>query len=215
MSAAKTEEPILFESGDLQLEGLLWRGKPGGEACILCHAHPQYGGSMHNNVVEAMATAFQGEGVSTLRFNFRGVGNSHGRFGGGLEERLDVEAAIDAIETQMSPGKIHVGGYSFGAHVGLTVASVDSRVDGLVGVAPPLSLYDFDFLRESTQGKLLIAGTEDLFCPPGRLREWFDSLKEPKTLEIIPQADHSFWNHEDSLKSAVRAYFRLRSSSAG
>lgn len=202
----KREEPTVFTSGDLQLEGLLWRGGPGGEAFVLCHPHPQYGGDMHNNVVTAMATAFQENGLSTLRFNFRGVGKSEGRFGEGIEERLDVEAAIDTLEAHLGPRGIHIGGYSFGAHVGLYVASVDNRVDGFIAVAPPLALYDFDFLEECFKRKLFIAGEDDLFCPPGRLREWFDSLKEPKALTVIPQTDHFFWGKEASLKAALAAY---------
>ncbi|NIO05111.1 MAG: alpha/beta fold hydrolase [Proteobacteria bacterium] len=212
MSAAKTEEPVVFKSGGLQLEGLLWRGDPRGDAFVLCHPHPEYGGNMDNNVVSAMATAFQAQGISTIRFNFRGVGKSEGRFGGGTEERLDVEAAIDALGGYVNPRGVHVGGYSFGAHVGLNVASVDDRIDGFVGVAPPLALYDFEFLRECAKRKLFIAGSEDLFCPPGRLREWFDSLQGPKALKVIPDADHFFWNQEASLKEAVGAYFALFSS---
>jgi len=169
---------------------------------------------MDNNVVTAMATAFQEKRVSTLRFNFRGVGNSEGRFGDGTEERLDVAAAIDALEHCTDPKRIHVAGYSFGAHVGLYVASVDERVDGFVGIAPPLALYDFSFLGECAKRKLFLAGSEDLFCPPGRLREWFDSLKGPKALRVIPEADHFFWSREDSLKAAVTAYFTLSSLSA-
>lgn len=209
------EESVLFPSGDLQLEGRLWRRERQGEAFVLCHPHPQYGGDMSNNVVMAMATAFQDRDVSTLRFNFRGVGDSEGSFGIGIDERLDVEAAIDLLETQLEPRGIHIGGYSFGAHVGLYVASVDDRVDGFVGVAPPLTLYDFDFLRECSKRKLLIAGEDDPFCPPGRLREWFDSLRPPKSLKIIPNTDHFFWEKETSLKEALQTYFSLMDESMG
>lgn len=215
MSPTSTEERIVFTSGDLQLEGLLWRGDSAGEGFVLCHPHPEYGGNMHNNVVTAMATAFQRDGLTTLRFNFRGVGDSEGRFGGGLDERLDVEAAVDALQTQVKPKRVHLGGYSFGAHVGLYVASIDERIEGFIGVAPPLALYDFDFLKDCSKKKLLIAGEEDLFCPPGRLREWFDSLMEPKALRVIPQADHFFWGQEDCLEEAVAVYFSMVSSSAG
>ncbi len=195
------------------MEGLLWRGNPRGEAAVLCHPHPQFGGDMHNNVVTTMTTFFQEQGISTLRFNFRGAGMSEGRFGGGVEERLDVEAAIDALVSSLGSKWIHVCGYSFGAHVGSYVASVDDRVDGLVGVAPPLVVYDFDFLKDCSKRKLIIAGADDPFCPPGRLRDWFDSLKEPKALEVIPQTDHFFSGREILLKEALRASFSSMSQS--
>jgi len=205
------EEPVLFRSGDFHLEGLLRRGDRGAEAFVLCHPHPQYGGNMHNNVVSAMATACQEKGISTLRFNFRGVGRSEGKFGDGIEERLDVEAAIDFFLEHRAPSAIHIGGYSFGAHVGLYVGSVDDRVNGFVAIAPPLVLYTFDFMTNSSKKKLLIAGADDPFCPSGRFREWFDSLDEPKAFRVIPQADHFFWGKEDALKDALKAYFSLTS----
>jgi alpha/beta superfamily hydrolase len=201
------EKPILIPSGDLQLEGRLSVRDTKGEVFVLCHPHPQYGGDMDNNVVMTMVEAFGERGLSTLRFNFRGVGQSQGRFGEGIDERLDVEAAIDFLEAHLKPRRIHVGGYSFGAHVGLYVASVDSRVDGFVAVAPPLALYDFDFVGDHTGRKLLIAGAEDAFCPPGRLEEWVASLKEPKVLRVIPGADHFFWGKEEALKEALGDYF--------
>jgi alpha/beta superfamily hydrolase len=203
------EEPIVFPSGDLQLEGLLVRGDPGGEAFVLCHPHPEYGGSMDNHVVTVMANALRDRGLSALRFNFRGVGKSEGRFGGGVGERLDLEAAIEALKTHLDPRGIHIGGYSFGAYVGLAVATLDERLDGCIAVAPPLALYDLDFARGYPKKKLFVAGENDPFCPPGRLRDWFDALKKPKMLRIISQTDHFFWGKEAALKQAFKDYFSL------
>jgi len=206
------ERMVIFEAGDLHLEGLLSVGSPRGEAVVLCHPHPQYGGTMGNNVVTAMATAFQAHGFSTLRFNFRGVGRSEGQFGDGIDERLDVEAAIAFLESDVKPGGIHIGGYSFGTYVGLHVAAVNERVRGFVGVAPPIALYDFHAVGDGAAKKFLVAGADDAFCPPGRLKTWFESLREPKTLTIIPRTDHFFWGREGALEEALEPYF---SGSAG
>jgi alpha/beta superfamily hydrolase len=206
------ERMIIFRAGDLHLEGLLSVGAPQGEAVVLCHPHPQYGGTMGNNVVTAMAAAFQDHGFSTLRFNFRGVGGSEGQFGDGIDERLDVEAAITFLESDVKPTGVHVGGYSFGTYVGLHAASANERVRGFVGVAPPIALYDFQSVGDGAAKKLFIVGADDAFCPPGRLKAWFESLREPKTLTIIPQTDHFFWGRESALEEALEPYF---SGSAG
>ena len=201
------EHKIVFSAGELDLEGLLWVGEPQGEAVVLCHPHPQYGGTMGNNVGTAMATAFQDHGFSTLRFNFRGVGGSDGQFGDGIDERLDVEAAMAFLEREVKPRGIHVGGYSFGAYVGLHVVSANERVRGFVGVAPPIALYDFHGIGDCAARKLFVVGANDAFCPPGRLKAWFESLREPKTLTIIPQGDHFFWGREHALEEALEPYF--------
>ncbi len=84
------ESHVVFRSAELQLEGLiaLPESRAAG-AAVVCHPHPMYGGSMHNNVVEAVLDALWRRGFATLRFNFRGVGGSEGEYDGGegLKER--------------------------------------------------------------------------------------------------------------------------------
>ena len=73
------EEHVTFPVGELTLEGLFWTPiPPPAVGVVLCHPHPLYGGDMYNNVVTALAEAFQQDGMMTLRFNFRGVGHSDG-----------------------------------------------------------------------------------------------------------------------------------------
>ena len=73
------ETQVSFRSGDLTLEGLLANPGGGAPAAVVCHPHPMYGGSMYNNVVEAILAAMWQAGYATLRFNFRGVGSQRGR----------------------------------------------------------------------------------------------------------------------------------------
>jgi alpha/beta superfamily hydrolase len=208
-----TEEKILIPSTTIQLEGLLSVPEAlsvkGG--VIFCHPHPQYGGDMFNSVITTAVEAASQEGFSTLRFNFRGVGESGGSYGEGVGEREDVEAVIDYLSLKLkdsNPSLILLG-YSFGAWAGLPVAVQDGRIKGMVAIAPPLEMYDFGFLKGCKKRKLFISGNRDLFCPASLMKEWYQHLEEPKSLTIIPGADHFFFFHTHLLIQPLREFFRM------
>ena len=177
---------------------------------IFCHPHPQYGGDMYNPVIAAAVEAASKEGFSTVRFNFRGVGESEGKYGGGIGEREDVKAVVGYFYSQLKDSNplLILMGYSFGAWVGLPIAVEDERIEGMVAIAPPLEMFDFSFLEKCKKKKLLIAGSEDPFCPTPALQEWFRHLEEPKSLTIIPGADHFFFSHIHSLIQLLREFFK-------
>ena len=136
------EEHITFPVGEgdnaITLEGLLSTSDPAPAlGAVLCHPHPLYGGEMHNNVVSALAHAFQKENIATLRFNFRGVGRSEGSHDEGEAEREDVKAAVTALLDRQPVSTVVVAGYSFGSMVGLQAGAQDDRVHRLIGVAFP------------------------------------------------------------------------------
>ena len=206
------EEKVFIPSNEIQLEGLLsiQGASPFRGGVILCHPHPQYGGDMdHPVIMTAVEAAFQ-EGFSTLRFNFRGVGESEGSYGEGIGERGDVKAAADylypRLENNHSP--LILLGYSFGAWAGFPIAIEDERFRGMVAVAPPLEIYNFEFLKGCRKKKLFIAGNRDLFCPPPVLEEWYQGLEEPKSLAIIPGADHFFLFHTQFLNQPLREFLK-------
>jgi alpha/beta superfamily hydrolase len=207
------EEKVFIPLGAIQLEGLIrihealsFKG-----GVIFCHPHPQYGGDMHNSVIATAVEAAFKEGLSTLRFNFRGVGESGGAYGEGIGEREDVEAVIEYFSSKLKVNRpsLIVLGYSFGAWVALPVAIQDERIDGMVTIAPPLDLYDFGFLWGCKKRKFFIAGDRDLFCPVSLLEEWYHYLEEPKSLTIIPGADHFFSFHTHLLTQPLREFFKL------
>jgi uncharacterized protein len=119
-----TERRIQFQAGPYLLEGLFSRGRTG-KGAVITHPHPLYGGDMANYVVEAAVRVLQNSGLATLRFNFRGVGASHGRYENGLGEREDVRAALAWLRDQ-GVSRTHLYGYSFGAWVN---AHLDCRKD--------------------------------------------------------------------------------------
>jgi len=206
------EEKIYIPCNQVRLEGLLsiqeassFKG-----GVILCHPHPQYGGDMDHPVVTTAAEAAFQEGFSTLRFNFRGVGESGGSYGEGIGEREDVKAAADYLHStlKVNPSPLILVGYSFGAWAGFPVAIQDERFGGMVAIAPPLQIYDFGFLKGCKKKKLFVAGDRDLFCPVSRLEEWYRQLEEPKSLSVIPGADHFFLFHTRFLIQPLKEFFK-------
>jgi alpha/beta superfamily hydrolase len=177
---------------------------------IFCHPHPQYGGDMFNMVVQTAVEAASQAGLATLRFNFRGVGESGGSYDDGKGEQKDVEAAVEYFSSVLKNGhpSLILLGYSFGAWASLPVAVHDERIDGMVAIAPPLELNDFNFLIGCKKKKLFIAGDRDLFCSTSRLEEWFRQLEEPKSLVIIPGADHFFSFHAHLLTQPLSEFFK-------
>jgi alpha/beta superfamily hydrolase len=198
-----TETRVSFPTQDgLHLEGLLSRGVAGSGWIILCHPHPLYGGDMYNNVVGVLQGALAQRRFSTLRFNFRGVGGSEGRYADGVGEEEDVRGAVEfAIEK--ADLSLFLVGYSFGAAVGTKAVVADERVKALACISPPIDMYDFSSLKNDTRPKLFVAGDRDFVCPVKPLEEFFDSLPQPKSIRIIRDVNHFWWGREDRVADSV------------
>jgi len=198
------EEHVTFPVGDLTLEGLLSIPAQTPQiGAVVCHPHPLYGGEMHNNVVSALVEAFQAAGIVTLRFNFRGVGNSEGEHDEGNAEVDDVKAAVTCLLSRQTVPTVVVAGYSFGSMVGLHAGADDSRVHKLIGVALPIGMRDVSFLQSVTKPKLLISGDHDNYSPVPGLNDLVAKLPHPKSLVIVDGADHFFWGLEGKVAKAA------------
>ena len=172
---------------------------------VVCHPHPLYGGDMDNPVVIRVAEVAQAAGYATLRFNFRGAGTSEGVHDKGRGEQEDVRAAMAALATHLPAGsRVGVMGYSFGAAMAAraTRPSVPEAPLGLI--APPLGMYDFDFLQTSPGRLLLVAGTADAYCPVEALHRLaaITSTEE----RIVEGADHFFFGKLYPLGEAIGAW---------
>lgn len=191
-----------------RLEAIHRSGRNGAaRAAIVCHPHPQHGGSMHNKVVYRTAKAFQGLGYAVLRFNFRGVGASEGSFGDGVGEADDVRAALDWLAAEHSGLPIVLAGFSFGNSIGLPVGAEDGRVSHLVGIGTPTDRFRFEALSKSTQPKLFVQGDRDEFGPLDALRAGLRTVAQPWELIIVEGADHFFTGRLPALQDAIRGYF--------
>jgi len=202
-----SERRVTFKSEDLTLEGLLATPANSTRGAVVCHPHPQSGGSMYNNVVEAVLDALWALGYATLRFNFRGVGESEGEFAGGVGEVLDAKAAVRFLAGQQGIGEggMILAGYSFGATVGLRAGLELPEVGALIAVAPPIGVADLSFIVGTDKRVILIAGDRDQYCPAAELRALHQKLAGPSALKIIGGADHFFGGYEAKLASAIRS----------
>ncbi|MHA6794682.1 alpha/beta hydrolase [Pseudonocardia bannensis] len=181
---------------------------PGGEpraAMVLCHPHPQYGGSMRTVVIDALFGALPAHGVACLRFNFRGVEGSDGGFDDGTGERLDVEAAVTALDERL-PAEVPLvlAGWSFGADMALSVRH--PRLGGWYAIAPPLRFArDLDRLATDPRPKLLALAERDEVRPPAEVarvaRDWTHT-----EIEIVPGASHFFLGHTGRLVDLGAAF---------
>jgi hypothetical protein len=172
---------------------------------VVCHPHPLYGGDMDNPVVIRAAEVTQAAGFATLRFNFRGAGGSEGVHDKGRGEPEDVRAAMATLTTHLPAGsRVGVMGYSFGAAMAAraTRPSVPEAPLGLI--APPLGMYDLDFLQTSPGCLLLVAGTADSYCPVEALHRLaaITSAEE----RVIEGADHFFFGKLYPLGEAIGAW---------
>jgi len=201
-----SEKPVTFRSGDLTLEGILHlpEAKPVG-AGVVCHPHPLYGGSMYNNVVDAVVEAMGRRNWAALRFNFRGVGGSEGEHSGGTGEAGDAAAAAAYLiqQTGLPRQSIVVAGYSFGAMAVTIAAPKLTDAAALLLVALPLRMADLDSLTQFKGPILLAAGDLDSYCPTSDLKRLHEKLGARAQLRIVERADHFFGGREDELTTAI------------
>ena len=147
---------------------------------------------MHTKVVYQAAKALHRTGCAVLRFNFRGVGTSAGRFDDGAGEADDFHAGLDFMRRRHPDARLWAAGFSFGGWIALTVGAADPRVSTLIGIAPPLARYDFETVRVSRQAKFFIQGEFDEICPLKVMQQFYARCEEPKELVVIDAADHLF-----------------------
>ncbi len=205
-----TERAIQFSSAgqpSLQLEGRIHL--PAGQGlfagAVLAHPHPLWGGSMDTAILVHVARALVARGWAALRFNFRGVGRSQGRYDEGRGETDDLIGAMDWLATQaeVDAGQLVVVGYSFGAWVGGQAAARDKRVRAYAALALPMSDPYRVNLSTFTRPKLFVTGARDTVSPPELLRQYVGELPEPKTLLVIPGADHFLLGYEQVVADCV------------
>ena len=171
---------------------------------IVCHPLPTEGGSMHNKVVTMAARALREVGATTLRFNFRGVGQSEGRFDDGVGE-LDDLRAVAAWARANHPDKIlWLAGFSFGAYVSLRLA-VELRAAALVSIAPPVGRsWDFSAIEVPTAPWLVIQGEADEIVDPQAVFAWLATLPRQPRLVRMPDTSHFFHRKLMDLRGAVK-----------
>jgi alpha/beta superfamily hydrolase len=160
---------------------------------------------MHNKVVFRAAAALNESGLTTLRFNFRGVGQSSGSHDEGRGELEDVRAGLDYLERNYPDLPLTLCGFSFGARVGLEVGITDKRVLNLISIGTPLDKYDFTFLKECRKPILFVHGELDEYGDVDAVKRLVSELEKQTDvrLKAIAGAEHFFAGHLDELKQAI------------
>ncbi len=193
MSTAGLEKAVAIrlKADGLALEAVFTAGADGDVGVVIAPPHPLYGGSMDSPVVGELTQAFGTAGIGSLRFNWRGVGDSAGETSGeSADADSDYAAALAHVEESVS-GRVVAAGYSFGAAAALRASSGHSRVDRIVLVSPPPSLIDAEVLADFSGTLLIVAGDRDRFAPEAQLRAIAEAAGRVQ-LVMVPGADHFY-----------------------
>lgn len=174
---------------------------------VVCHPHPQHGGTMHNKVAHTLARAFLRSGFAVLRFNFRGTEASEGSYDNGVGELDDALAALDWIKERHPGQPAWLAGFSFGAAIAVR-AAVATPVAGLVSVAPAIYRFASNLDGQPDCPWLIIQGDEDELVEVDETVEWVDSLAPGPELLIMTGAEHFFHGRLQELREAVMAFVR-------
>jgi uncharacterized protein len=181
-----TMPEVMFAGPDGRLEGRYHHAKDReAPVALILHPHPLHGGTMNNRVVHGLYGRFQSMGFSVLRFNFRGVGRSQGRYDGGIGEISDAASALDFLQSvNPAASMLWVAGYSFGAYVGMQLLMRRPEMGGFVSISAPASHYDFGFLAPCPCGGLILHGEQDELVPVSSVQKLVDKLNTQKGVKI-------------------------------
>ncbi|MDH5830792.1 CocE/NonD family hydrolase [Luteimonas sp. M1R5S18] len=176
---------------------------------IVCHPLPTEGGTMHNKVVTMAARSLRELGATTVRFNFRGTGNSEGAFDEGVGEVEDLRAAAAWVRAQRPQATLWLAGFSFGAYVTLrAAASLQPAL--LLSIAPPAGRWEFDDIDLPTMPWLVIQGEADEIVDPQAVYDWLERSGAQAELVRMPDTSHFFHRKlidlRGAIKHGVRAY---------
>jgi alpha/beta superfamily hydrolase len=206
---SKTEITQLIDgpAGKLEIAVSEPLGEPRSAWGIVCHPHPLYGGTMHNKVVTTLAKAFQGMGLNTVRFNFRGVMRSEGAYDSGNGELDDLVGVIDWVQHAQTKKEIWLAGFSFGAYIAAKAAT-QIPVNKLVTVAPPVQHFHFDKIPPITCPWILVQGELDDVVPPKAVIAWAEKRDPQPTIICFPQAGHFFHGQLSELRARIEEALR-------
>lgn len=210
---------VIFNGPEGRLEGRYSHSKtPNAPLALILHPSPEQGGTMNNKITYTMFQNFVERGFSVLRFNFRGVGRSQGIFDRGEGELSDAAAALDWMqEINKNAPYVWVGGFSFGAWIGMQLLMRRPEIQGFISVAPPANMYDFSFLAPCPTSGLVLHGGRDDVVERQSVDHFVNNVQLQKGVEIdyrtIDGANHFFHGHIDSITAHMHDH--LNKAEAG
>jgi len=188
-------------------------GQKGAPIALILHSrsYPHCKGTMDNKVVYTLHHSFATLGFNTLRFNFRGVSRSEGTYDGGEGELKDAASALDWLQARnTAASSCWIGGFSFGAWIGMQLLMRRPELEGFISVSLPANQYGFEFLAPCPVPGLILQGDKDEIVPPASVVKLVDKLQLQRGLQIdyrrVPMADHFFTGKVTELRSQVTDY---------
>ena len=188
---------------EARLEDPVPDGEPHTVVGVMCHPHPLHGGTMQNKVVHTAARAMQEVGAATVRFNFRGVGASAGRYDAGAGELEDALAVVEWARARYACDTLWLGGFSFGAAVALQAAVRGARPQRLVTIAPPVGRIITDPIARPDCAWLVVQGDRDELVDVELVRTWVAGYAPPPSLVVVAGAEHFFHGRLTELRQSI------------
>jgi alpha/beta superfamily hydrolase len=198
-------ETLMIPGPAGRLESLL-EEPDGGEprfAALVCHPHPQHGGTMHNKVVYRTARGLRKAGGVTLRFNYRGVNLSEGEYDHGKGETEDARSELAYLRDRYPNLPYLIAGFSFGSRIAHRLASDGPGPIVAVCLGMPVWYFEHEDIISCPTPRIFIQSTNDEFGPREPFQANYDKLDEPKSLIWIEAKDHFFAGALEQLEAAV------------
>jgi len=206
-NANNNESLIDGPAGQLQLVHTTVENASSTITAIICHPHPLYGGTMSNKVVHMINKTFNGVGINTVRFNFRGVEKSQGEFADAVGEVDDLLSVINWLKQHTQTTSIYLAGFSFGSFIAAQVANKQAtplKIEKLLLVAPPVSMYDFGNIKiDANIPCLVIQGGKDTVVEPAQVKKWLETQGSNVKLEWNDEAEHFFHGKLNFIRDVV------------
>src|ERR1700692_1320021 len=172
-------------------------------AALVCHPHPQHGGTMHNKVVYRIARGLRRAGAVVLRFNYRGVNLSEGVYDDGEGELDDARGALAYLRGRYPDLPYTLAGFSFGSRVVLRLGCSEPGATEVIAVGFPTSYKDRSYLDRCTVPRLFVQSTHDQYGPRAELEQVVAELPDPKRVVFIEARDHFFEGGLQELEEAI------------
>jgi alpha/beta superfamily hydrolase len=200
------EIPLFIDGPDGPLEALHLDTPDAIGVALICHPHPLFAGTMQNKVVATLQRIARDAGYATLRFNFRGVGQSAGSYAEGRGE-IDDALAVARWLGEQHPGlPLTLMGFSFGSCVAGNAAA---RLEGqgvalrhLFMLAPPVERFAVELPRQCPI--TVVQPEDDEVVTPARVYAWSESLALPHELLRVPGCSHFFHGKLIELKDLLQ-----------
>jgi alpha/beta superfamily hydrolase len=174
---------------------------------LICHPHPLHGGSMQNKVVTTVERALRELGLRTLRFNFRGVGQSEGTFDDGIGEGGDLVRLAQWVRGVRPRDALWLAGFSFGAYVAAARAAEIAPAQ-LISLAPPVGRWHFDAIADPGCPWLAVQPEADEVVDADAVYAWAAQPDSPVELVRLPGASHFFHGQLNTLREIVQTHVR-------